>query len=244
MNTKKKIFSALAGFLAAVALPISAMAAFSANVMENPTYSWQENGIFYAEQSVDEGGEQKLFYGEYNASTPDAEYEWVIHSIRSGNKTTLSTVMDIAADYEQKTGKKVMLATNGDYFFNTGENVESYVNNGVVVSKGAYTTKHCIGFDNAGKVVVGRMTEVEKRLMVVINGERTFFDIDKINEEPGDNQIAIYTGQGTHTIPGASIYVCKRIQFEQLSRLRYFLPNEHGSVGHGQPQKRPVCGGD
>ena len=208
MNTKKLV-GALAAFLAAVALPISAMAAFSADVMANPDYTWQENGISYAEKSLDEGGLQKLFYGEYNTNSEDAEYEWVIHSVRSGNKTTLSTVADIAADYEQKTGKKVMLATNGDYFFNTGENVESYVNNGVVVSKGAYTTKHCIGFDNAGKVVVGRMTQVDKRLMVVINGERTFFDIDKINEEPGENEIAIYTNQGTHTIPGASVYVCK-----------------------------------
>ncbi len=209
MRFKKKICGALAAFLAAGALPISAMAGFSAGVMGNPDYTWQENGISYAEKSLEEGGLQKLFYGEYNANSADAEYEWVIHSIRNGNKTTLSTVKDIAADYEQKTGKKVMLATNGDYFLSTGENVESYVNDGVVVSKGAFTTKHCIGFDNAGKVVVGRMTQVEKRLMVVINGERTFFDIDKINEEPGENEIAIYTNQGKHTIPGASVYVCK-----------------------------------
>lgn len=208
MNTKKKLFGALAAFLAAVALPISAMAAFSADLLENPTYTWQENGISYAEQTLDEGGVQKLFYGEYNTTTADAEYEWVIHSIRNGSETTLSTVADIAADYEQKTGKKVMLATNGDYFFNTGENVESYVNDGVVVAKGAYTTKHCIGFDNAGKVVIGRMTEVEKRLMVVVNGERTFFDIDKFNEAPGENEIAIYTNAGEHSVPGASAYVC------------------------------------
>ena len=208
MNTKKKICGALAAFLAAVALPISAMAAFSADVMGNPDYTWQENGISYAEKSLEEGGLQKLFYGEYNANSADAEYEWVIHSIRNGNKTTLSTVKDIAADYEQKTGKKVMLATNGDYFLSTGENVESYVNDGVVVSKGAFTTKHCIGFDNAGKVVVGRMTEVEKRLMVVLNGERTFFDIDKLNEAPGENEIAIYTKAGSHTFEGAGVYVC------------------------------------
>lgn len=204
----KKILGALAAFLAVLVLPVSAMAAFSAGLLENPTFSLQENGISYVEQSLNEGGEQKLFYGEYNTNHADAEYEWVIHSIRNGNQTTLSTVMDIALDYEQKTGKKVMLATNGDYFLNTGENVESYVNDGVVVKKGAFVTKHCIGFDNAGKVVVGRMTEVEKRLMVVVDGERTFFKIDKFNEEPGENEIAIYTNPGKYTILGAGKYIC------------------------------------
>jgi exopolysaccharide biosynthesis protein len=208
MNIKKRLYAAVAAFLAVVALPVGAMAAFSTNLLDNPTFSHQENGIRYAEQSVNEGGEQKLFYGEYNTTSANAEYEWVIHSIRNGNKTTLSTVKDIALDYEQKTGRKVMLATNGDYFFNTGDNVESYVKDGIVLTKGSYQTKHCIGFDNAGKVVVGRMTEVEKRLMVVIDGKRTFFNIDKINEEPGENEIAIYTNPGTHTIEGAGKYKC------------------------------------
>ncbi len=208
MNLKKKICTAMAAFLAVVALPVGAMAAFSNNLLKDPTFSHQESGIRYMEQKVEEGGVQKLFYGEYNATSPDAEYEWVIHSIRDGNKTTLSTVKDIALDYEQKTGRKVMLATNGDYFFNTGDNVESYVKDGIVLTKGAYQTKHCIGFDNAGKVVVGRMTQVEKRLMVVIDGKRTFFNIDKINEEPGENEIAIYTNPGTHNIEGAGKYKC------------------------------------
>lgn len=209
MKLKKRILGTVAAFLAVIAMPIGAMAAFFADVLENPTYSLKENGLTYVEQELDEGGVQKLFYGEYNTSAEDAEYEWVLHSIRNGNKTTLSSVMNIAKDYEQQTGRKVMLATNGDYFFNTGENVESYVNDGVVVTKGAFLTKHCIGFDNAGKVVTGRLTQTEKRLMVVANGERTFFHIDKINQEPGENEIAIYTNPGTYTITGAGKYVCK-----------------------------------
>jgi hypothetical protein len=44
--------------------------------------------------------------------------------------------------------------------------------------------------------------------MVVIDGKRTFFNIDKINEEPGENEIAIYTNPGTHTIEGAGKYKC------------------------------------
>ena len=208
MNMKKKILGIVAAFLAVIAMPIGAMAAFSSNLLDDPTYSLKENGITYLEQEFNEGGVQKLFYGEYNTTAEDAEYEWVIHSIRDGNKTTLSNVLKIAQDYEAKTGRKVMMATNGDYFFNTGDNVESYVNNGIVLTKGSYQTKHCIGFDNEGKVVVGRLTEVALRVMVVINGERTFFEVDKVNKEPGENEIAIYTNPGTYNIAGAGKYVC------------------------------------
>ena len=73
MNTKKKLFGALAVFMALVALPISVSAAFSADLLNNPTYSLQQNGIRYAEQSLNEGGVQKLFYGEYNTASADAE---------------------------------------------------------------------------------------------------------------------------------------------------------------------------
>lgn len=208
MKIKKKLLSGLAAFLAVLVLPIGVAAAFSASLLDDPVYSLQENGLTYLEQEFSEGGNQKLFYGAYNANSADAEYEWVIHSIRDGTETTLSTVMDIALDYEQKTGKKVMLATNGDYFYTTGANVESYVSDGVVISKGTFAHKHCIGFDNAGKVVVGRMTEVEKRLLVVLDGEKTFFHIDQINQEPGENEIAIYTNPGTYTISGAGKYIC------------------------------------
>ena len=104
MNKKQKWIGALAAFMATVALPISATAAFSANLLDNPTYSYRENGVNYAEQTLNEGGVQKLFYGEYNTNSADAEYEWVIHSIRNGTDTTLSTVDKIAKDYEQQTG--------------------------------------------------------------------------------------------------------------------------------------------
>lgn len=208
MKLKKRFVCMLSACMAVFTLATVASAAFSTSVLDNPTYSYEKNGMSYVEQTVSEGGTQKLFYGEYDATASDAKYEWVIHSVRKGTATTLTTVMDIAKDYEKQTGKKVMLATNGDYFLNTGANVESYVNDGVVISKGSFATKHCIGFDNKGKVVVGRMTEVEKRLMVVINGQRTLFKIDQFNREPGDNQIAIYTTPGTYTVPGTEKYIC------------------------------------
>lgn len=209
MRTNKKLITALAVCLAVLMLPTAALAAFSNSVLEDPVYSLKENGLTYVEQELEEGGVQKLFYGEYNAADSDAEYEWVIHSIRTGTKTTLTTVMDIAKDYEETTGRKVMLAANGDYFdFGSGSNMESYVNDGIVISKGSFATKHCIGFDNKGKVVVGRMTEVEKRLMIVLDGQRHFFEIDAYNQEPGENGIAIYSAPGTYTVTGAGKYIC------------------------------------
>ncbi len=202
------------GFVLVMALAISAFsiqgfAAFQSTVLNNPDYSLQENGILYQEKALEEAGKQAIFYGEYNSTAPNAKYEWVIHSIRDGSDTTLTTVMDIAKDFEAKTGRKVMLAANGDYFdFGSGANMESYVNDGIVVSKGSFATKHCIGFDNQGKVTVGRMTDVEKRLVVTVDGEKHFFHIDRFNEEPGNNEIAIYTNSGKHTVTDAGYYVC------------------------------------
>ena len=209
MNLKKKILSIVSGFLAVLMLSVSAMAAFSENLLQNPTYELKQNGFNYYEQTVSEGGTQNLFYGEYNSAAADAEYEWVIHSNRNGSKTTLTTVMDLAKDYEQSTGRKVMFAANGDYFdFGSGSNMESYVNNGIVISKGSFSTKHCIGYDNNGKVVTGRMTQVERRLMIVVGGQRYFYEIEGYNQEPSENGITIYTNPGTHTIAGAGKYIC------------------------------------
>ena len=204
----KKWFRALAALLMLSVLPVQAFAAFSPSLLDDPTYSLSQDGFEYREQTVEESGKQTLFYGAYNATASDAQYEWVVHSIREGSDTTLSTVMDIALDYEKQTGRKVMLASNGDFFYATGANVESYVNDGVVISKGSFATKHCIGFDNQGKVTIGRMTEVEKRLMVVLDGKKTFFQINQYNQDPGENGIAVYTTPGTYQIAGAGKYIC------------------------------------
>lgn len=209
MRAKRKLISVAAALLAVITLTHGASAAFSETLLDGADYTLTNGNFIYNEATVQENGQQKIFYGEYNATTDDAEYEWVIHSIRNGSDTTLSTVLDIAKDYEEQTGRKVMFASNGDYFYTAGNNVESYVNDGIVISKGAFTYKHCIGFDNEGKVTIGRMTEVEKRLMLVLDDERIFFEIDAYNEDPGENGIAIYTTPGTYTIENAGKYICR-----------------------------------
>lgn len=187
------------------------VSAFTASVLNNPNYQLDINGIRYVEKTATENGaKQNLFYGEYNTTAENAEYEWVIHSVREGSNTTLKTVMDIAKDYEAKTGRKVMLATNGDYFYNTGANVDSYVNDGIVIAKGNMANKNCIGFDNNGKVVVGRMTEVDKRLVIYDEDNKpVFFEIDKFNEQPAAGEIAVYNVAGTYSITNAGVMIGK-----------------------------------
>ena len=212
----KKLLSLISLVLVLVMLTAitasAAMGRFSESVLTDPDYSLNNDGFKYVEkQAFDTGYQQNIFYGEYNSTVEGAKYEWVIHSIREGTKTTLSTVANIAADYEKTTGRKVMMATNGDYFdFGTGANYESYVNNGIVITKGTFATKHCIGFDNNGKVVVGRMTEVEPRIAIYDeNNDPILFKIDKFNEQPAAGEIAVYNTVGTYDIQNAGILIGK-----------------------------------
>ena len=207
---KKTLFYVVVVLLiASLTVPFAA-SAFTAQVFDNPDYTSERDGFVYKEkQTKEKGVSQSLFYGEYNATASDAKYEWVIHSVRDGLVTTKSTVTEIAENYTQTSGRKVIFATNGDYFdLNSGSNMESYVNNGIVVSKGSFATKHCIGFDNKGKVVVGRMTDVAAKLLVeTADGQQYLFDINKYNSAPDDNEIAVYTDPGTYNADGSGKYV-------------------------------------
>ena len=207
----KKVLSFLAMALALVLLTINPVSAFSTGVLDSPDFKLDNDGFVYIEKETkNNNSKQKIFYGEYNTTLEDAKYEWVIHSIREGSNTTLTNVMDIAKDYEATTGRKVMFATNGDYFYATGSNVDSYVNNGIVISKGNMAQKNCIGFDNNGKVVVGRMTEVETRLVVYnSDGQPQQFEINKYNQQPAAGEIAIYNTPGTYTVANAGVMIVK-----------------------------------
>ena len=207
----KRILSSLTIAVAFILLLTFSVSAFSEGVLDTPDFKLDRDGFVYIEKETKNNNlDQKIFYGEYNTTGKDAKYEWVIHSIREGSNTTLTNVMDIARDYEAKTGRKVMLATNGDYFYATGSNVDSYVNNGIVISKGNMANKNCIGFDNNGKVVVGRMTEVETRLVVSTNnGQMQQFEIDKYNQQPAAGEIAIYNVPGTYTVTNAGVMIVK-----------------------------------
>lgn len=198
----------LAAFVALL-LIFPALAKPAAATTFNPSYTLNlGDGFSYTESTFTDGGKnQAMYLGEYKPSA-ESKCEFVIHSIRNGSKTTLTNVLDIAKDYEKTTGRKVLYATNGDYFdFTAGNNMDSYVNDGVVISKGAHATKHCMGFDNNGKVVVGRLTEAQKRLLVEVDGKKYLFEIDKVNAEPAEGEIAVYNKTGKHSVKGAGKYI-------------------------------------
>ena len=205
----KKIITALAlTLLLTMMMSISAVA-FSSTVIDNPNYTYNNNGLKYVEKTTTENGStEKIFYGEYNSTSADAEYEWVLHSIGGNDDgvATLSTVMNIAKNYESTTGRKVMLAVNGDFFFNTGEFVDSYAVNGEVVKMGAYAQKNSFGFDNEGTTAVGRLTTVKPMLKVYdAEGNSTLIEIDNINAPPSEGEISIYTNAGTYNFSNVGV---------------------------------------
>ncbi len=206
---KNILYCLLIALLAALFTAPVGASAFTAQVFDNPDYVYEQDGFIYKEKKTKENGvNQSLFYAEYDSTTTNAKYEWVIHSVRNGSVTTKSTVEEIADNYATTYKRKVLFAANGDYFdLNSGSNMESYVNDGIVVSKGSFATKHCIGFDNKGKVVVGRMTEVKQKLLVKTADEQKLFDIDKYDSAPHDGEISVYITPGTYNADGCGKYV-------------------------------------
>ena len=185
---------------------------FKVGVLDSPNYQKNIDGINYVEKTTSQtGSTQKIFYGEYNTTAEDAKYEWVIHSIKENDTTTkLNTVMNIAKDYESTTGRKVMLAVNGDYFYNTGSNVDTYVNNGIVFSKGNMANKNCIGFDNEGKVAIGRMTETKDCVVLYDdNGNPVFYPISGYNRQPAAGEITVYNTAGDYSASNAGAIVIR-----------------------------------
>ena len=77
-------------------------------------------------------------------------------------------------------------------------------------------------------------SRAQTRLMVVINGERTFFDIDKINEEPGENEIA--KGNICRSNPNSLGILAEVKLDEDNTRYAYFandLENAGYDIGKG-----------
>lgn len=171
------------------------------------------NGLIYRQYDFDRNGVQKLFTVSLDPSDENCGYEFVIHHIEAeGGGFKRSYVADIAADYEARTGRKVFAATNGDFFQGSGSKVtpvESYVKEGVVLQTGAYSWKHCFGFDNKGNVALGRMEQTENRLIVISadgKTQRTFeFELNKPPVNDGD--ISVYNRSGTYSVAGAGKYI-------------------------------------
>ncbi len=160
----------------------------------------KEYGIYHKYVYTENGNAQTIHYMEYKP-TEDSDYEFVIHDVRkSDGSVTLSTVSTIAADYEAKTGRQVLYATNGDFFDSTGYSIDSLVKDGEVIKTGVYTNKNAFGFDNNGNVAVGRVTETKDQLEFSYGGEIYRLDLAGLNVVPGENEISLYTSAQGITI--------------------------------------------
>lgn len=218
---KKKFLTALLLPVAACALTAGAVKAVPASAATIPapttTVTAEDGGYTYNYYDFTyNSAKQKMHTIAAKPSDENCKYEFVLHHVSNGSGGyTLTRVLDIAKDYEKQTGRKVIAATNGD-FFTGGKPVESYVNNGVVLQQttsvdGNYATKNSFGWDNAGRVATGKMTETATVLQLIsADGKKTeTFTVDKLNAAPADGEVAIYTNGGTYTVNGAGKYTVK-----------------------------------
>ncbi len=173
------------------------------------TKAW---GTYKKYQYSETDGKQTLFYGEYKP-TADSDYEFVVHDVRNTDGSIKpTTVPNIAKDYEAKTGRKVVMATNGDFFSYVGStvtNIESLVKDGEVVKLGTYANKNSFGFDNNGNAAVGRVTQTKDVLQVALGEDTYRLDIDKMNEIPADGELALYTSASDLALTGYVKYKMK-----------------------------------
>lgn len=118
-----------------------------------------------------------------------------------GNTTwNLNTVRTMASDYESKhPGYKVIGAINADFFDINAKQALPRTTNGAHVSNGEFyksNSNATVGFINDGtsnSFVGGVPTRTKMILSIYDDGEMIGeYEIDKINQNPGDNQTAIY----------------------------------------------------
>lgn len=201
---KKLLIGALAALMV---MPLSvSVASTSAMTIGEPVTKLTSKGWGnYYKYNFNYNGNQNVFYGEYNIDL--GEYEFVVHNVLDSNGLPIrKAVNKIAEDFTQKTGRKVVMATNGDYFsFDTGVQVSALVMQGQVYSTwytGGETPKHDYGFDNKGNFAIGQMKAVKEVVRVTVEGVTYEIDVDKTNAVPADGEVSLYTTAYQTSIPG------------------------------------------
>lgn len=220
MKKKFLIISALS-LLLAIPMFLNPFKASASSITDFGTAdatATKEWGTYKKYQYSDSDGAQTLFYAEYKPSA-NSDYEFVVHDIRNDKGgVTLSTVANIAKDYENTTGRKVKLATNGDFFDSTGASIDSLVKDGEVIKVGNFTNKNAFGFDNDGNATVGRMTKTKDMVEVSLNGVSYRLNIDKLNQVPADGELALYTYAQNLTIDGC---IKQKVKLENTTIATY-----------------------
>jgi len=133
-----------------------------------------------------------------------ADFKIVLHDKLYGeNATGLSTVLDIALDYEAKTGKMVYAAFNGDFFSTLP--IDFYAVDNNILRIGQYN-KNAFGFTDAHKTRVGKVDYGYKINIYDETGKYVdYIHIDKLNQSINDGEVGFFTSDLTPTITGSNI---------------------------------------
>ena len=136
-----------------------------------------------------------------------SEFEIVLHDMLFGPEGQgLSTVREIALDYEIETGKVVYAAFNGDFFsFETGLPVGFYAVDGVLLQLG-YNDLNSFGFTGAHKTRIG---DVEYGYKLLIYDETDSlvgeYHVNRMNENLLDGEIGIFTPDVSSVVQGDNL---------------------------------------
>ncbi len=133
-----------------------------------------------------------------------SDFDVVLHDRLYGEDAYgLSTVLNIALDYEAKTGKVVYAAVNGDFFSTLPIDFYAVENN--ILRIGHYD-KNSFGFTDSHKTKVGKVEYGYK--INIYDDEGKYLDyihIDKMNQTLEPGEIGVFTPNLSSTISGSDI---------------------------------------
>ncbi|MFA7367310.1 MAG: phosphodiester glycosidase family protein [Bacilli bacterium] len=181
----------------------------------NQTDIVSENNLPFEASHVSVKGESGLTEGDLDpqeinmVNVPkNNDLQIVTWAKISNSRWTMASVKSIASDYElNHPGYKVIAAINGDFFDINGTRDFPFATGGIHVSDGenykttdndASSTREPIGFLNdqdkslLGNVPIKRSEKME--ITVYLNDTSETFIVDKVNEEPGDNETSVFYG--------------------------------------------------
>lgn len=134
-----------------------------------------------------------------------SDFDIVLHDLIYGpNAQGLSTVLEIARDYEARTGKVVYAAVNGDFFSSTSM-VGYYAVNNNILHFGS-TTMNSFGFTSAHKTKVGDVEVGYKINIYNAEGDLVdFVHIDQMNAALADGEVGVFTSDLSTSVSGTNI---------------------------------------
>lgn len=161
---------------------------------------------------------EDITYNKYVLTTPSPEYH-IVHNLELGRYSDFqvvlhdrlygpdavgkATVLEIALDYEAKTGKTVYAAVNGDFFSTLPIDFYAVENN---ILRIGYYDKNAFGFTNAHKSIVGKVEWGFKVNVYDASGQFVdYVHLDQMNASLNAGEIGVYTPDVSSQITGTDI---------------------------------------